>query len=105
MALRGDADELERWLSTPGLPDRQLYFLLPILPDAIEILLTEQPPSPPERGEVSMELPEGAKVTVEHGCWSVKWRRFCLFLYPAHREDMHSEAGRYKDDAKSLSEK
>jgi len=78
-----------------------LYFILPILPDAIEVLLTEQPQLPPERGEASMELPEGAKVTVENGCWSVRWRRFYLSLYPSHCEDMHRQAGSFKDEAKS----
>ena len=101
--LQEDALELERWLSTPGLADTRLYFVLPILPDAIEILLTKEPQSqsPPERGEASMELPEGAKVTVENGCWGVEWRRLCLSLSPSHREEMHSHAGRFKDDAKS----
>lgn len=100
-ALQGDATELEKWLSTPELPDTRLYFVLPILPDAVEILLTEHPQGPPERGEASMELPEGAKVTVENGCWSVRWRRFYVSLYPSHCEDMHREAGRLKDNAKS----
>ncbi len=99
--LREDAEELERWLSTPGQPDTRLYFILPILPDAVEVLLAEQPKLPPERGEASMELPDGAKVSVENGCWSVKWRRFYLSLYPSHCEDMHREAGRFKDEAKS----
>jgi hypothetical protein len=99
--LREDAAELERWLSTAEEPDTRLYFITPILPDAIEILLTEEPESPPERGEVRMELPEGAKVTVENGTWSVKWGRFWLSLYPSHREEMHSHAGRFKGDAKS----
>jgi hypothetical protein len=99
--LREDAAELERWLSTAAEPDTRLYFITPILPDAIEILLTEEPESPPERGEVRMELPEGAKVTVENGTWSVKWGRLWLFVYPRHREEMHSEAGRWKDDSKS----
>ena len=48
-----------------------------------------------------MELPDGANVTVENGCWSVRWRPFYLSLYPSHREDMHREAGRFKDEAKS----
>jgi hypothetical protein len=100
-ALHEDAAELERWLSTPGLPDARLYFVLPILPDAVEILLTEHPQGPPERGEASMELPDDAKVTKENGCWSVKWHRLFLSLYPSHCEDMHREAGRLKDDAKS----
>ena len=99
--LREDAAELERWLSTAEEPDTRLYFITPILPDAIEVLLTEQPPTPPERGEVRMELPEGAKVTVENGTWSVKWGRLWLFVYPRHREEMHIEAGRWKGDAKS----
>jgi len=100
--LREDADELARWLPTRDPQDQRLYFVLPILPDAIEVLLAEQPPpSPPERGEASMELPEDAKVTVENGGWSVKWRRLNLYLSPSHREEMHSEAGRFKDDAKS----
>jgi hypothetical protein len=99
--LREDAAELERWLSTAEEPDTRLYFITPILPDAIEILLTEQPPASPERGEVKMELPEGAKVTVDNGGWGVQWGRIWLFLYPSHREEMHSEAGRWKDDAKS----
>jgi len=100
--LREDADELARWLPTRDSQDQRLYFVLPILPDAIEILLTaQQPTSPPERGEASMELPEGAKVTVENGCWSVKWRRFDLFLAPSHREEMHSFAGSFKEEAKS----
>jgi len=101
VALRNDANELARWLSTAGLPDTRLYFILPILPDAIEVLLTEQPQSPPQSGEASMKLPDGAKVTIENGCWSVKWRRFHLYLSPSHREDMHSFAGRFRDDAKS----
>src|SRR5213592_1291343 len=63
-ALRDDAAELESWLSAPGQADTRLYFVLPILPDAIEVLLAEQPQMPPERGEARMELPEGAKVTV-----------------------------------------
>ena len=100
-ALLEDAAELEKWLSTPGLPDTRLYFVLPILSDAVDVLLTEEPQEPPERGEASLELPDGAKVTVENGCWSVKWRRFYLSLYPSHREDMHREAGSFKDDAKS----
>ena len=100
-ALQEDAAELERWLSTPGLPDTRLYFVLPILPDAVEVLLTEHPPGPPERGEVSMALPDGAKVMVENGGWGVKWRRFLLSLSPSHCEEMHREAGRFKDDAKS----
>lgn len=100
--LREDADELARWLPTRDEQDQRLYFILPILPDAIEALLTKQPPPPPpERGEASMELPEGAKLIVENGCWSVKWRRFHLSLYPSHREEMHSFAGRFKDEARS----
>ena len=99
--LREDAEELKRWLATPGLRDTRLYFVLPILTDAIEVLLTERPQAASERGEASMELPEGAKVTVENGCWSVKWRRFLLTLYPSHSEEMHREAGRFKDNAKS----
>jgi len=98
--LDEDADELERWLSTRTQPDTRLHFILPILPEAIE-LLTEQPQLPPERGEAGMELPDGAKVSVENGCLGLKWRRFYLSLYPSHREDMHREAGRLKDEAKS----
>ncbi len=98
--LREDAAELERWLSTANQTDARLYFVLPILPDAIEILLTT-PELPPERGEVSMELPAGAKVSVEHGSWNVRWGRYYLFLRPSHREEMHSVAGRLKDDTKS----
>jgi len=48
-----------------------------------------------------MELPEGAKLIVENGCWSVKWRRFLLTLSPHHREEMHSFAGSFKGEAKS----
>jgi len=48
-----------------------------------------------------MELPEGAKASKEYGCLSVKWRRLYLSLYPSHREDMHSFAGRFKENAKS----
>jgi len=101
LVLQEDAAELERWLSTPGLPDTRLYFVLPILPDAIDVLLTEQLPSPPERGEASMELPDGAKVTVENGGWSVRWRRFHLSLCPSYLEEMHCHAGRFRDDARS----
>src|SRR4026208_1537923 len=43
--LREDADELARWLPTRDEQDQRLYFILPILPDAIEGLLTEQPQS------------------------------------------------------------
>jgi hypothetical protein len=100
-ALREDADELERWLSTPGLEDRRLYFVLPMLPDAVAILFAEPPEASLERGEATMELPHGAKVTKENGCWSVKWRRFFLFLYPSHCEEMHRSAGQFRDDAKS----
>ena len=99
--LREDAEELERWLSRPGRADTRLYFVLPILPNAIDILLAHQPPASPERGEVSMELPQGAKVTIENGCWTVRWRRLNLSLYPSHREDMQRELGRFKDDARS----
>lgn len=95
-ALQEDAAELEKWLSTPGLPDARLHFVLPILPDAVEILLIQHTQGPSERGEVSMELPDGAKVTRENGCWSVQWRQFLLSLYPSHREDMHREAGRLR---------
>jgi hypothetical protein len=101
LALREDAAELERWLSTPGLQDTRLYFVVPILPDAIDVLLTERPPSRPERGEAKMDMADGAKVTVENGCWSVKWRRFYLSLYPSHLEDIHREAGQFRDDARS----
>lgn len=101
LTLHEDAKDLERWLSTPGLPDTRLYFVLPILPDAIKVLLADQPQSPPERGEASMELPEGAKVTVENGCWVVKWRRLYLSLYPSHGEDMQRNAGGFRDEAKS----
>lgn len=104
VALREDANELEQWLSASSQRDTRLYFLLPILPDAIEILLTEQPKLPPERGEANMEVPGGAKVTVENGCWSMKWRRVYLSLYPSHREDMHRSAGQFRDDAKSRPE-
>jgi hypothetical protein len=100
-ALQEDAAELERWLATPGLQDARLYFVLPILPEAVEVLLTEQSQEPPERGEVSLELPDGAKIMKENGCWSVKWRRLLLCLAPSHREEMHREAGRFKDEAKS----
>jgi hypothetical protein len=100
-ALQEDAAELERWLATPGLQDARLFFVLPILPGAVEILLTEQPQEPPERGEVSMELPDGAKIMKENGCWSVKWRRLLLCLSPSHCEEMHREAGRFKDEATS----
>jgi len=99
-ALREDADKLESWLSTPGV-DERLCFILPILPDAVEILLIETPHAPPERGEVSMQLPDGTKVTKENGCWCVKWRRLLLCLYPSHREDMHRSAGQLRDDAKT----
>jgi hypothetical protein len=99
--LHQDAAELERWLATPGLRDARLFFVLPILPDAVEVLLTEHPQEPPERGEVSMKLPDGTKVMKENGCWSVKWQRLLLCLAPSHCEEMHREAGRFKDEAKS----
>jgi hypothetical protein len=83
------------------LEDARLYFVLPILPDAVEVLLTEHPEEPPERGEVSMELPDGVKIMKENGCWSVKWRRLLLCLAPSHCEEMHRDAGRFKDEAKS----
>ena len=41
--LQADAAELDKWLSTAGLPDKGLYFVLPILPNAVEVLLTEHP--------------------------------------------------------------
>lgn len=101
-ALQEDAAVLTNWLSTPGLPDERLIFVLPILPDAIEILLADPPQEPPERGEVSMDLPDGADVKKEHGCLSVKWRRFSLFVYPQHCEEMHGFMGQYHGDAKSM---
>jgi hypothetical protein len=99
--LAEDAAELEKWLSSSTGKDERLYFITPILPDAVEILLVERPPTPPERGEVTMDLPGGAKVTKENGCWSVKCGRLYLELYPSHREEMHSTAGRSRGDAKS----
>ncbi len=99
-ALREDAVELEHWLSNSEA-DPRLHFILPILPDALDILLIEQPQGPPERGEVSMELPAGAKVIKENGGWTVKWRRLLLCLCPSHREEMHRSAGQFRDDAKS----
>jgi hypothetical protein len=100
-ALGEDAAELEKWLSESGRENERLHFILPILPDAVEVLLAERQPEPPERGEVSMELPHGAKVTKENGCWSVKWLRMLLSLYPSHCEDMHRSAGQFRDDAKT----
>jgi hypothetical protein len=79
--LREDAEELERWLTGNDLSDSPLYYVLPILPDALEILLSKPPQALPERGEVSMELPEGAKMKSDNGCWTVKWRRLHFDIY------------------------
>ena len=100
IALREDASELEQWLSSAGQANKCLYFVLPILPDALEIFLAKPAQGPPVRGEVNMDLPDGAKVTKENGCWSVKWRRMFLGLYPSHCEDMHRSAGQFREDAK-----
>jgi hypothetical protein len=101
IAMAEDGASLERWLATPEAQNEPLHFLLPILPDAMEVLFPEPTHEPPERGVVRMELPAGAKVTEENGCWSVKWQRRWLFLYPSHREEMHSQSGRLRDEAKS----
>lgn len=100
-ALAEDAAELDKWLSSSKGKDKRLYFILPILPDAVEVLLVKHPPESPERGEVTMELPRGAKVTRENGCWAVEWHKLLLSLYPSHCEEMHSEASRSRDNAKS----
>jgi hypothetical protein len=99
--LSADAAELEQWLSSPDRSDERLHFVLPILPDGVEVLLTKRTQGPPERGEVSMDLPQGAKVTKTNGCLSVKWRRLLVSLYPEHREDMHRSMGMFRDYAKS----
>jgi hypothetical protein len=101
MAMAQDGGELEQWLATSEAQHEPLHFLLPILPEAIDVLFAEPRHEPPERGIVRMELPTGARVTEENGSWSVKWRRKWLFLYPSHREEMHSEAGRLRDEAKN----
>ncbi len=101
VAMVEDGAELERWLAAPEGQNDPLYFLLFILPDAMQVLFAEEPQGPPECGVARMELPGGAKVTEGNGCWSVKWKRRWLFLYPTHRELMHSEAGRLRDEAKS----
>lgn len=98
--LSEDAEELESWLSAPPQKSEPLHFVLPILPDAVEILFATTNQGPPERGVITMELPDGAKMTQENGCWSVKWRRLYLGLYPSHEEDMRRTAGQFRDDAK-----
>jgi hypothetical protein len=99
-ALCDDTAELEKWLFTPTHQNEPLHFILPILPEAVDVLFTEPTLGPPERGVISMEVPDGAKVTEENGCWSVKWRRLYLGLYPSHEEDMRRTQGQFRDDAK-----
>jgi hypothetical protein len=99
-ALAQDAAELEGWLASASGKNQRLYFILPILPDA-DVLLVESPAEPPTRGEVTMELPHGAKVTKENGCWAVSWHRLYLSILPSHCEEMHSEMGRLRDHARS----
>jgi len=101
IAMAQDGAELDQWLATPEGQNDPLHFLLVILPDAMEVLFAKEPHGPPECGVARMELPSGAKVTEENGCWSVKWKRRWLFLYPTHCELMHSQAGRLRDEARS----
>ena len=91
IAMAEDGASLERWLATPEAQNEPLHFLLPILADAMEVLFPEPTHEPPERGVVRMELPAGAKVTEENGCWSVKWQKKLAFSLPlAPRGDAFS---------------
>jgi hypothetical protein len=103
-ALQQDTAELEQWLSTSGPDHALLHFILPILPDAMEILFAEADTSPPERGEAHMELPPDAKVTKEHGCWSVKWKKRLLVLYPQHHEDIVRHTAQFEDNRRLLTQ-
>jgi hypothetical protein len=99
-ALRDDGAELESWLSAPEQKNDVLHFLLPFFSmDAVEVLLQQPVESPPEQ-EVSIVLPHGAKVSKEHGCWSVRWHKMLVSLYPADAGTMDSETARFRDEAK-----
>jgi len=100
VALQQDTEELERWLAAGGVEHVHLHFLLPLLPDAVELLLREETPTPPERGEVSMDLPAEAKVSKENGCWAVQWQREMLSLFPFHEEDLLREIGQFRENAR-----
>jgi len=99
-ALNEDGAELDIWLSAHLRGNESLGFLLPFLAmDAADTLLQEPAEMPPER-EVSMDLQEDAKISKENGCWSVKWRKKLLSLYPSDSEKMESEIARFRSEAK-----
>ncbi len=99
-ALQQDTAELEQWLSTSGPDHALLHFILPILPEAMEILFAEADTAPPEHGEAHIELPPDAKVSKENGCWTVKWKKRLLVLYPQRPEDLLRHANGYQVQAR-----
>jgi hypothetical protein len=100
--LKEDTAELERWLAKPERSDldRRLFFILPMLADAEQIIKPPEP-EPPKNGTASMNVPEDAKTELENGCLCVKWKRQLLYIYPSALEDLGRRRGQLRADAKS----
>ena len=84
--LNEDVEKLEKWLSSANEKDQRLAFVLPILPEANEILFAKPNKGPTERGEVSMELPVDVKVKKEYGCLEAWLNKMFLSIMPQYQD-------------------
>lgn len=101
--LQQDTVELEQWLATTGTEHVHLHFLLPILPDAVEMLLSdEEPDGTWERGEATMELPTGAKIRNTYGSIEAQWGKLRLSLHPLHPAEALHHIARLREEAQVL---
>lgn len=104
--LGADSDVLEEWLASPGLEDNGgMVFLqgyLMALPELVDRLLEEKA-KPPERFEVQMDLPAGAKIKKQlggGGGWKVNWLKATAFIFPSEKRCWDATLEMFRQSAK-----
>ena len=98
-ALCDDAARLGEWLSTPEGQlehNARMHFVLPLLPDAIEILFSKESGKDTPEKEVFMTTPVEAKTSKEYGILTLKWKRMHLSLYPADENWFHKSISEFR---------